>query len=746
MGCTEWIAEMSALDDLIARDNGKPVGSALDALIARDSAAVTASNGVDKPADGLMGQLKHQAGLMARIGGTALTSLPNMAGDAANSLLNIGIRGLNDTVGTNINQLRMPSEITQSAMTNAGVSTPQNMQERLVQAAGSAMGGTGTSVLLGNLLAKGGSAVAQAVGTGLQAAPGVQAVSSAASGLGGQGAAEAGMGLPGQLAGAILGGGTAGLASVGAKSLRTPSAATSQAKQLASALRDQSLNAEPMPIQAMPIEAMPTAAMPKPRLKLNIDGTVADASIPTPTPAPTLTPTATPTAATFIPPRPVPQGGMHPTQDQLANIALLKKIGLNEQRPATISGDKFASGIDYENSKLANPTGEVTRAQLAKEQDALKTYASGIVDKTGGQAPSPEAMGQTIRAPMQGLSDHFDNAIGQLYTAAKETAGDLGPVNPKSLNTLMGDHNFRETLLSSSDGTALLGSIDRQVKRFQGVPVPGEELPLAPNTVNSAENLRKWLNSQWSPSNSRLIGQVKQALDTDVATAGGSGVFDQARALHKLRMDTLDNPNGISKLLTSDGPKGINQAIPDELVGSKLLTMPTNQFGHIVKTITSLPEELQPAGQQALAEIKAELARRIYKAGDSGGTQNGPSVWNASNVTRELNANKSKMALVFSPEELDQFTTLHDAGHIIQTPMAYKGAAAQGYNYLQKGVLTGLPAGGAGIGALFGNALGAAAGSALGTGASVIAKGRIEASMAKRLAQQLLNPQPTFPK
>ena len=123
-----------------------------------------------------------------------------------------------------------------------------------------------------------------------------------------------------------------------------------------------------------------------------------------------------------------------------------------------------------------------------------------------------------------------------------------------------------------------------------------------------------------------MLGQVKQALDSDVATAGGAGIFDQARKLHQLRMNTLDNPNGIGKLLTSDGPNGINQAIPDEMVAPKLLGMPTNQFAHIVDTIKNLPDNLQGAGQQAMAEIKAELARRIYKAGDSGGTQNGPSV------------------------------------------------------------------------------------------------------------------------
>lgn len=671
---------------------------------------------------GVMDQLGHQLGLFGRAGVTALTALPNMAGDAANGAINLGISGVNSLAGINIPSLKYPSQITQQAMDSAGVAQPENTQERMVQAATSAMGSTGTSVQIGKLLAKGGAAVANAIGTSLQSAPITQAISAAGSGAGGQGAAELGFGTAGQIIGSILGGGTTALAATGIKSLAGPSAAQTQTQRYASALRDRSQNALQSPGDAI-----------KPRFKLNLDGTASELGAPVVEPQ-------------FNPPSAVPQGGVRPVQSQLDTIDLLKKIGLEDQRPATISGDKFASGIDYENSKLANPLGEATRAQLAKEQATLKNYATGIVQDTGGRAASPEAIGQTIRAPMQGLSDHFDSAIGKLYDAAKAKAGGLGAVDPKTLNALIGDHGFRETLLSSTDGTALLGSIERQVKRFQGVPIEGEALPVAPNTVNSAENLRKWLNSQWSPSNSRLLGQVKQALDSDVATAGGSGVFDQARQLHKLRMDTLDNPSGIGKLLTSDGPNGINQAIPDELVGPKLLTMPTNQFGHIVNTLKGLPEQLQEAGQQALSEVKAELARRIYKAGDSGGTQNGPSVWNAANVTRELNANKSKMALVFSADDLDKFKTLHDAGHIIQTPMAYKGAAAQGYNYLQKGVLTGLPTGGAGLGALLAGPLGATAGSAAGGAASIIAKNRMDATMAQRLAAQLQKPMPTFPK
>lgn len=686
----------------------------------------------------------HQLGLTARAGVTGLMGLPNMLGDAANSLINMGTSGVNKLAGTSIPQLGLPSQATQQMMDRAGVSQPQNAPERVVQAASSAVAGVNPSIALGKLLSRGVQAAppvwnaadvarkvnpaptAQALGAALQAAPGTQIIGSAGAGAGGSIATENGAGIVGQMVGSLLGGaaGFGAASGISAAGRSTPT----RAQQLAQALRDEASNAVPDAV--------------KPRIKLNIDGTTQELPV-----------QAASTADSLVAPAPAPEGAALTSQRQLANIEAMRKVGVSEQRQAAISGDRHQSGVEYEESKLTTPRGAVMRAQLQKEQDALKGFSSQIVADTGASSSAaPEAAGQAIRAPLQGLSDHFDTEIGNVYTAAKEKAGGAGAVAPKNLSALMGDNDFRESLLSSPAGTTLLGSIERQVKRFQGIPVEGQTLPPAPASVNSAENLRKWLNAQWSPGNSRLIGQVKEAIDLDVANAGGKGVFDQARALHGQRRDTLDNPNGISKLLSEDGPKGINQAIPDEQVGPKLLAMPTGQFKHIIDTINALPPALQEHGQQAIAEIKAALARRIYAAGDSGGTQQGASNWNAANVTREMNAQRSKMAILFSPEELQKFNDLHTAGHVLQYPSAYKGAVAQGFNLLQSGAINapiGLGAGAGGLLALIHPAAGAAGatlGSLLGAGASKAVRSGVEAQRAAALAEVLRNPAPSFPR
>jgi hypothetical protein len=459
----------------------------------------------------------------------------------------------------------------------------------------------------------------------------------------------------------------------------------------------------------------------KPRYKLNADGTATPVNSPIP-----------PTQAS-VPPMPKPtvmaDSGALPADQQAARLKTLQDIGLDTNRPSVITGDRFKSGTEYQTSKLDNQVGQVMRDQLAKEQAALNNYGDQIVTSTGGTAgATPTARGEAILSPLKGLSDWFDSSIDKLYAAARQKAGDLGKVSPDNLNALLSNPNFRERLLSSTDGTALLGSIDRQVARFQGTA--GAASGEAPNTVQSAENLRQWLNSAWSPQNSRIIGQVKQALDLDVANAGGKDVFQAARQLHALRANTLDNPKGIASILSESGPDGINRAVPIEKVAARVVSMPDAQFGHIVDTLNgNMPQAVAPQARQALNEIRAQLAEQLVNAARG----NGSGQWNAAAFNKAAADLQGKLGKVFTPAELAKIKTLHDAGFILNTPTAYPGAAAQGYNFLQQGVLTGLPSLGAVMGSAIGGGAGAGIGSAVGGATANVAKKGMDAANAARL-------------
>lgn len=436
---------------------------------------------------------------------------------------------------------------------------------------------------------------------------------------------------------------------------------------------------------------------------------------------------------------PTPKTTLSPTEQQ-ANIDAMNAIGLSSQRPSAIAGDKFMAGTEYQQSKLDTPQGEVMRAQLGNEQSSLKNAAQTLVQNTGATAAAPEAVGQAIRAPLQALSDHYDDGIGALYQAANQRAGTLPAVTPTTFGKLLDTDSVFE---GKAENSQLRRGITAYAKE-QGII--GPDGTVQPITVQTAEGLRKYLNGEWTPQSSGLIGRVKEALDTDVTKAAGTDTYAAARALHAERKNTLDNPNGISSLLNQNGPNGINQAVPDEKVAPKMLAMPTNQFSHVIDTLNSLPPALAPQGQQAIAEVKGSIAQKIYQAGDSGGTQNGPSIWNAANVTKALNANASKMALVFTPDEIAQFQALNRAGHILQTPSAYPGAAVQGHNLVQKGLIYAPSAIGAAVGSHLGGPFGSVGGTMAGNALSKKLAAMADQKVANKLQNMLNNPKVIQPK
>lgn len=367
------------------------------------------------------------------------------------------------------------------------------------------------------------------------------------------------------------------------------------------------------------------------------------------------------------------KASLAPAQQQ-QNLDLMREIGLDTTRPSAISGDKFSAGQEYQLAKTDTPQGEVLRAQFDKERTALQNYAQHISRDTGARGASPEEVGQIIRQPLRDLNAYYDNAVSGIYQAADQRAAGVAGIDADAFKSLMDTK-------SNFAGKAENGSLGRGINAYlreQGIRNP--DGTFNPMSAQQAEGVRQYINSQWSPQNSGLIGKIKESLDTDVAKSAGDDIYAQARALHAERKNVLDNPSGISSLLNEQGPNGINQAIPDEKVGQKLTSMPVGQLRHIVDTLNGAPAELQPVAQQALSEMRGVFADAVSNAGQG-------AEWNAAKVTKLLNDQRSRMGMLFDDAQMGQFRTLNNAGHVLQKPTAYPGAAVQGHNLLQRAVI-----------------------------------------------------------
>ncbi len=411
------------------------------------------------------------------------------------------------------------------------------------------------------------------------------------------------------------------------------------------------------------------------------------------------------------PPRGAPNLEASPAE-QARRIRVLNEIGLNGSpvRASAITGDPLAAGTDAQVAKLDSPAGRQMRATLDNERAGLQSYAGRTTEATGGRIGGTQtdtmARGESVQGALEGLSDQYRTRIGALYQAADKAAQGV-PTELKGFQDVLGD----DSLMTNQDRVGLRSGLNAYLRKLGVIDENGNVTA----SVSQAETIRKYLNDEWSPQNSKLVGKLKDALDDDVTKDAGSDIYEQARALRAERGATLDNPKGIASLIDSSGPNGINRVVPAEGVMGKLETMPVAQLEHVVKTLGGMDGELAPQGQQALNDIRSHFAQRIE---DIGGKTEGQ--WNSRGVNQYLKNNAARLQTVFSdrPDLLKRFYTLNEAGKILRYDASYPGAAAQAANLARSGVLPtlvrgGMRLGGAAVGATFGP-LGAGAGETLG--------------------------------
>jgi hypothetical protein len=463
--------------------------------------------------------------------------------------------------------------------------------------------------------------------------------------------------------------------------------------------------------------ALPQAASPEPSAPLTASGATR----------------AAPFEPQDIPGRPGIKMDTEPVEGGLPETAaspradILKRVGLENARDSALKGDAKSAATDFQMSRFDEPAGVQAKAQFDTERQALQAHAEKIVRETGGTQGLDEdalhARGQTIAKPFDDLRQWFDTQTKRLYAAADERAQGAPVSNLESVDAVLKDPKFRNSLLAKNQGP-LLNAVEGQLEEFRKGNPQGF-------SVASAEEMRQWLNQIWTNDNRYAVGKLKDALDNDVLKGAGEDIYGSARAIVQQRKATLDNPKGIASLMDADPQTPLNRVTPHAKVPDTLMRLDPAQFENVVKTLKEMPEDLQPQAQAALAEMRAQAANKLLEAGEKHQTQ-----WNAQGVSKVLKTNSAKLRLLFedNPKALQDISDLDSAGKILRVDSAYPGAAAQAANAMKRGFMSramskaGATAGAAagGIFGPFGAAGGAAAGETLGSKAG--------ASMAERAA------------
>jgi hypothetical protein len=412
--------------------------------------------------------------------------------------------------------------------------------------------------------------------------------------------------------------------------------------------------------------------------------------------------------------------------DMQSRAEVLQRVGQDTARRSAIEADPLQAATEAQMTRHNEPAGQASLNQFTHEKDALENYTSNLIDRMGGTQGMDEAslhqIGQTISKPFDSLRGWFKTSIDNLYNEANKVAGNIPLTDLPNTKSLLSDPTFQNTAFAKGQ-RELVNSIDSQLKHF--IEKNNGEL-----SVQNAEQYRQWLNTIWSPDNSRLIRQVQDALDQDVFSHAGSDIYQTSRKLYELRIKTLDDPKGIAKMFEFDPQTPLNRTTPFNKIPNSLLNLDPDQFEHIVGVLKDMPSDLQPEAQAALGEIKSQFLNKILDAGtQTGGTPS--KFWKFRDVNKFFKANTAKMPMVFSPEEMEEIKDIQRAGNINGSDTNYPGTAASVSNAIKAGLMSraltkvsaaaGAAAGGlaGGVFGPTGGAAGSAAGAAAGEGFGV---------------------------
>lgn len=361
-------------------------------------------------------------------------------------------------------------------------------------------------------------------------------------------------------------------------------------------------------------------------------------------------------------------------EEQKARKETLERIDPNlKVHENVIKGLGKDRATQYQVAKTDTELGNLYKQQFNEEKATLNKFGENLVKDTGGTFGLDESAkyksGNIILDPLKKLENYFNEKTSQLYKLRDIEAKGV-PVTSENVLKVLRDESINQA------NTETIGLVKQAEARMKQLKMMDKDGNLLPTDAKTAENFRQFLNTQWDRKNSYIHKQLKEAVDEDVLANldRSSPLYADARKLVEIRKNTLENPNGISRILNAEGPGGINRKVDIEKIADSITGLGVDQFSHIIDTLRSVPKNLQPAAEKAIGEIKAHFLKKANESFTS----------SANKGTKYLNDNREVMNKIFSKEELDKIRDYNNAHHILKTDTGYPGAGAQSLNIEQK--------------------------------------------------------------
>ena len=371
---------------------------------------------------------------------------------------------------------------------------------------------------------------------------------------------------------------------------------------------------------------------------------------------------------------------------------ILKDSG--QIRPGVLTGNEQTLRAEHNAASRPerSPGGEMFKRQIVNEQNALTNWANERIEKTGASRKliNDEERGNALN---NGFIGKFDSTTGEyegikgylnklkhgVYKMALKKVGD-NPVDATSFEGQLNNKQFQAELKSKGQKDFTSG-VQELLDLHKTEGLQGTK----PNSIAGLEKLRQSVNRLWKPENRYEIGQLVNAIDEDIARAGGPGLILTGRKLHALEKTIFDS-KGMDTIFGEFDPNGIKKGVNQDKIMSSLNSLDTAQWKHIYDTADNIskgfikvgnisykvPADLIEQANMIKSEMKGSIAREIFKAGEAKA-----GVWNQNSANNIMNSREGKIRYAFDPDEQLAFHRLNLGGQIMPGVHSYEGGAMQ---------------------------------------------------------------------
>lgn len=328
------------------------------------------------------------------------------------------------------------------------------------------------------------------------------------------------------------------------------------------------------------------------------------------------------------------------TPEQAKNFNLFAKRNVPPLRAnVTQSTDDFRQLQD--SVKRSGPVAE----RVAEQDERLFKIARDGIENIGPTTQNLVETNAGVFKTIDSRVTELDNIVFEAYTKAREVARGQPRVTldnlSKAISDSRGSENISGGVISAVRGVlrnkgAIRTGSDIDINK-RGPRLTGEDTRKL--TITESEEIRQNLNRFYesaSPEGRRIIRELKNALDDDVAAAVGEDIFKDARQA-KINMQAVIERGRRNKF---DKTKGsfledvIDNKIPEEKIIPRLLTGRDDDFTAFKRFLLN---DSGPEGIQSFNNLKAQVLRdALDKAVTQGKGEGGQAIFSGAGFRNAL--------------------------------------------------------------------------------------------------------------